>query len=248
MGRRGVAGFSCDQITTFVRKRASLRVIAVRQYFTLIAFDVARHPQLTVSVALGLLSGVVKFDVHMSYQGQRGPPQASEHQQHSAFDGAPMDNSRYKRSDQQHPNHFQNVGTPTFSPSASPGHLPDRTPTRASTLGSAKDLDRSNMSSQHDLGYHAKSEDLNHGGSSSDFKYSNGAGSLPSPSPAFMNSSRPNTPPTQRQGSNSGHSEHSNNQHSMVSHSSTYSESSQSGMGKGNDPSSSSVATTVASS
>lgn len=188
----------------------------------------------------------------MSYprdQGQRGFPQASDHQQHSALD-LPMDNSRYKRSDQHRPNQLQNIGAPTSAPPTSPGRLPDRTftPTRASTLGSTQDLDRSNMATQQDLGYHAKSEDLNHGGSASDFNYPNGAGSLPGPSPAFMSSSRPNTPPSQQQGSTSGHSEHSEHPHSVASHGSAHSESSQSAMSKGIAPSSSSVATTVATS
>ena len=227
--------------------------LTVRRYFSLIAFDVARHPLLTVSVILGLLSGVVQLDVCMSYpsdHGQRGSPQPSEYQQHSAPDGAPMDTSRYKRSDQQRPNQLQNVGAPNSAPPTGPGYLPERTftPTRAATLGSKQDLDRSTMTTQQDLGYHAKSEDLNHGSGSNDFKYSNGAGSLPGPSPTFMNSSRPNTPPTQQQGSNSGHSEHSNHPQSVTSYGSTHSESSQSATGKGNDPSSSSVATTVASS
>ena len=185
----------------------------------------------------------------MSYprdRAQRGPPQALEYLQHNAFDEAPMDDSRYKKSDQQRPNQLQNVGAPTSTPSTSPGRLQDRTLTRAFTLGSTQDLDRSNISAQQDFGYHAKSEDLNHGDGPSDLKYSNGVGSLPSPSPAFMNSSRPNTPPTQQLGSNSGHSEHSNHPHSVVSHSSAHSESSQSAMGKGNDSSASSLATTVA--
>lgn len=85
-------------------------------------------------------------------------------------------------------------GAPVSAPPAAPSRFPDRpVPTRASTLGSAHDLGRSNLSAKHDFPTHARSDDLNH------FHLSrhdlNGMpGSLPHPSPGFLSASRPPTP------------------------------------------------------
>ncbi|KAI6112638.1 hypothetical protein F5141DRAFT_1195407 [Pisolithus sp. B1] len=90
-------------------------------------------------------------------------------------------------------------GAPVSAPPAAPSRFPDRpVPTRASTLGSAHDLGRSNLSAKHDFPTHARSDDLNHFHSSwSDL---NGMpGSLLHPSPGFLSASRPTTPNSSNQ-------------------------------------------------
>jgi hypothetical protein len=167
---------------------------------------------------------------------------------------SPIENSHFKRPETSNQQQQRVDGSTQFiAPySATPGGtMPDRThnPTRASTLGSTDNLDRNTVASQPDYGRHARSEDLNHGGSGRNNNNIYG-GRDPGPSPAFMNSSRPTTPGSsghqqqqqqqQYQASSSGHSEH---------RLSTTSQSSESGAtGKSAVPSSTSAATSFASS
>lgn len=84
---------------------------------------------------------------------------------------------------------------PISAPPTSPSRLPDRPhfPTRASTLGSANDLSRTNLSAKQDAIPHHRSEDLNHTPSSR-YDLSPPSALLPAPSLAFLSGSRPVTP------------------------------------------------------
>lgn len=196
-------------------------------------------------------------------QSQRGSPGSASSQMGNYYQPVVGDqrtqaldlaseNSRFARSDQRlnssSANTPQNTG-PYSAPPINPTPLPERQfiPTRASTM----DHDRHIKVDQADYGHHARSEDLNHGGSARNASNFNGPGSFPGPSPAFMNSSRPNTPPSsgqqqqiqapQYQGSSSGHSERARRL-------SVTSQSSVSSLSKSNITASSSAATSVATS
>lgn len=196
-------------------------------------------------------------------QSQRGGPGAAASQMTNYYQPTAGDqrtqaldlaseNTRFARSDQRlhssSTNTLQNTG-PHSAPPINPAPLPERTniPTRASTM----DHDRHIKVDQAEYGHHARSDDLNHGSSTRNMSSFNGPGSLPGPSPAFMNSSRPNTPPSsgqqqqnqapQYQGSSSGHSERARRL-------SVASQSSVSSISKTNLTTSSSAATSVASS
>lgn len=176
----------------------------------------------------------------MSYtrdQTQRaGTSQPSSHQQH--LDTTSPSNSRFQRQQQPTSSSAQSSG-PYSAPPTSPSHLPDRIyiPTRASTVDSPNDFGRNNninnngLASHPDYGQNARSEDLNHGNPARLTDRDNGPGSLPTPSPAFMNSSRPTTPGSssnqhqRSRASSSGHSGESERRLSMTSHSSVSSQS-----------------------
>lgn len=134
-----------------------------------------------------------------------------------------------------------NVGRPTqpslqgsnplSAPPTTPSRLPDRPnlPTRSSTVGSS-DPDR-NLSPNSTAFPKARSDDLNHSSSSSNYHQNPYNPSSPRPSPPFLASglasSRPNTPSASNQSkspSSSGHSDHSNNLSSLNSHSEPHSD------------------------
>ncbi|KAF5383736.1 hypothetical protein D9615_003521 [Tricholomella constricta] len=131
----------------------------------------------------------------------------------------------------------QQARTPPLAPTTVPSRHPDRpnVPIRAATLNSSEP-DR-NLSTKPYV-HLARSEDLNHGGSSGSYP-SGVSGSSPRPSPAFLASasgSRPSTPASSgnhKLPSSSGHSNALDHRTSVASFSSTHSDSSSnSGQGK----------------
>jgi hypothetical protein len=229
-----------------------------------VALDIVKHPWLIVNHSDDNSTGGVQPHFRMNYprdQGQRlgGTSHSSNYQHGPALSTSPIEKSRFRRpetSNQQQlraHNSTQPIG-PYSSPAPGPSRMTDRmrTPTRASTVGSTDDLHRNNMASVSDYGHHARSEDLNHGGSPRNIN-NNHVGRDPGPSPPFFSLSRPTTPGSsghqqqqqrpQGQASSSGHSEHSEHHLSTASHSS------ESGAtGKSAVPSATSAATSVASS
>ncbi|KDR80504.1 hypothetical protein GALMADRAFT_240793 [Galerina marginata CBS 339.88] len=156
----------------------------------------------------------------------RAPSPWSNYQQNGA--AAPLgvstdlDSGRYQQAQPQPRN-------PYSAPPTNSAKLPDRPnlPIRSSTLGTP-DPDRNLSANTHPLPK-ARSEDLSHNPTSSDYN-SNQPSSSPRPSPPFLASgpvgSRPNTPGTSKDPSSSSHSDHSQHPTSATSHSSAHSETS----------------------